>query len=200
MTALLPASIRTKMTRCGRGPNQSPIPSFHGIEKPMSRSVLRPLAATGLLGIVALVIGAQAPAPTPTALDEKTARAVVYLLEKSHMAKPTIDDEIAKKWCKTFLKDLDPQKYVFLKSDINEFLPQATSLDDKIREGNLDFAKQVFARYLQRSDERLKMTNEILAQKPDFTVDESMADDPELLDYPADESEARDRLRKRIKW
>lgn len=165
----------------------------------MSRTVLRPLAATGLLGIVALVIGAQAPAPTPTALDEKTARAVVYLLEKNHMAKPTIDDEIAKKWCKTFLKDLDPQKYIFLKADIDEFLPQATTLDDKIRDGNLDFAKAVFARYLQRSDERLKMTTEILAQKPDFTVDESMADDPEQLDYPADEAEARDRLRKRIK-
>ncbi|WP_435022187.1 carboxy terminal-processing peptidase [Tundrisphaera sp. TA3] len=165
----------------------------------MSRSVLRPVAATGLLGIVALVIGAQAPAPAPTPLDERTARAVVYLLEKSHMAKPTIDDEIAKRWCKTFLKDLDPQKYVFLKADIDEFLPQAVTLDDKIRDGNLDFAKEVFARYLKRSDERLKMATEILAQKPDFTIDESMADDPEQLDYPADEAEARDRLRKRIK-
>ena len=165
----------------------------------MSRSVSRPLAATGLLGLVALVIGAQAPAPTPTPLDERTARAVVYLLEKSHMAKPTIDDDIAKRWCKTFLKDLDPQKYVFLKADIDEYLPQATTLDDKIRDGNLDFAKDVFARYLKRSDERLAMANEILAQKPDFAVDESMADDPELLDYPADEAEAKDRLRKRIK-
>ena len=29
------------------------------------------------------------------------------------MAKPKIDDEIAKQWCKNFLKDLDPQKYYF---------------------------------------------------------------------------------------
>lgn len=167
----------------------------------MSRSVSRLLAATGLLGVVALVVGAQAPAVLqgPTKDDEKTARAVVYLLEKSHMARPTIDDDIAKKWCKTFLKDLDPQKYVFLKSDVDEFLPRATTLDDKIREGNLDFARDVFARYLKRSDERLTMANEIIKEKPDFTIDESMPDDPELIDYPVNEADARDRLRKRIK-
>ena len=165
----------------------------------MSRSVFRPLAAFGLLGIVALVVGAQAPAPVPTTQDEKTAKIVVSLLERSHMAKPTIDDETAKKWCKTFLKDLDPQKYYFLKADVDEFMPQATTLDEKIHEGNLDFAKVVFERFLKRSDERLAMVQEILKQKPDFTLDESIVDDPDNLDYPKDNDEARDRMRKRVK-
>ena len=52
----------------------------------MSRFVFRPIAAFGLLGIVALVVGAQAPAPVPTPQDEKTARRVVSILESSHMA------------------------------------------------------------------------------------------------------------------
>ncbi len=164
----------------------------------MPRSLYRPLAAFGFLGIVALVVGAQAPAPT--AQDERTARRVVELLEKSHMAKPTINDETAKKWCKTFLKDLDPQKYYFLQGDVDEFLPQATTLDDKIHEGNIDFARVVFDRFLKRSDERLVMIRGILQQKPDFTVDESMADDPEKLDWPKDDAEAGDRIRKRIKF
>ena len=165
----------------------------------MSRSVLRPLAAFGILGIVALVVGAQAPPPVPTTLDEKTARIVVTLLERSHMAKPTIDDETAKRWAKMFFKDLDPQKYYFLKADLAEFMPQATTLDEKIHEGNLDFARQVFERLLKRSDERYKMVQEILTQKPDFNVDESMADDADLIDYPADDKEAYDRIRKQIK-
>jgi carboxyl-terminal processing protease len=165
----------------------------------MSRSSIRPLAAFGLLGIVALVVGAQAPAPTPTPQDEKTAKRVVSLLEAGHMAKPTIDDETAKKWCTTFLKDLDPQKYNFLKADVEEFLPQATTLDDKIHEGNLDFAKLVFERYLKRADERLAMAQEILKEKVDFTIDESIIDDPDNIDYPKDSAEARDRMRKRIK-
>ena len=111
------------------------------------------------------------------------------------MAKPTIDDETAKKWCNTFLKDLDPQKYYFLKADVEEFLPQATTLDEKIHEGNLDFSHLVFDRFLKRSDERLAMVQELLKEKPDFTVEESIVDDPDLLEYPKDNAEARDRMR-----
>ncbi len=108
----------------------------------MTRSVLRPLAAFGFVGVVALAVGAQAPDPvTPTSVDERTAKIVVASLEGKHMAKPTIDDETAEKWAKMFFKDLDPQKYYFLKGDIDEFMPQATTLDEKIHEGNLDFAQ-----------------------------------------------------------
>ena len=145
-----------------------------------------------------LWLSARAPAPVPTPQDEKTAKSVVSLLERKHMAKPTIDDETAEKWAKTFLKDLDPQKYYFLKSDVDEFLPQATTLDEKIHEGNLDFSKVVFDRFLKRSDERLAMVQELLKQKPDFTIDESLVDDPENWTIPG-RREARERMRKRIK-
>ena len=130
----------------------------------------------------------------PTPDDQKTAKIVVGLLERSHMAKPKIDDATAVKWCKNFLKDLDPQKYYFEKADVDEFMAQATTLDDKIKEGNLDFAKLVFDRFLKRSDERLATVNELLKQKPDFTVDESIVDDPDKLDYPADAAEAKERM------
>jgi len=163
----------------------------------MPRLAFRPLALIAIMGFIAAVVGAQAPTSRP--LDEDTARVVVNLLELGHMAKPKIDDEIAKKWCQNFLKDLDPQKYYFLKPDIDEFMAQATTLDDKIKEGNLDFAKKVFARFLERTDERLKTALEFLDQKPDFTVDESIDDDPDLIDYPATEDEAKERWRKRIK-
>ena len=165
----------------------------------MSRSSQRLLAASGLTLMVALAVGAQQPSPAPTAQDEKTAKRVVSLLESRHMAKPTIDDETAKKWCATYLKDLDPQKYYFLKADIDEFLPLATTLDDKIHEGNLDFSRLVFDRFLKRSDERLAMVQEILKDKPDFTVEETMVDDPDHTEYPKDNTEARERMRKRIK-
>lgn len=166
----------------------------------MNRSVLRPLAAFGFVGVVALVVGAQAPQGTATtAVDERTAKIVVASLEGKHMAKPVIDDKTAVKWAKMFFKDLDPQKYYFLKADIDEFMPQATTLDEKIHEGNLDFGKQVFARYLKRSEERLKMVEEVLKTKPDFTIDESMGDDPEKFDYPANDAEARERVRQRVK-
>ncbi|MFO0954743.1 MAG: carboxy terminal-processing peptidase [Isosphaeraceae bacterium] len=163
----------------------------------MPRTTLRPLTMIAILGFIAVVVGAQAPTPTP--VDQLTARVVVQLLERGHMAKPKIDDEIAKKWCKTFLKELDPQKIYFVKADIDEFMAQATTLDDKIREGDIDFARKVFDRYLKRSDERLAAVNELLTGKFDFNVDESFVDDPDLYDYPADAAAAKERLRKRLK-
>jgi carboxyl-terminal processing protease len=147
---------------------------------------------------MAVVVGAQAPNPKPA--DQMTASVVVQLVERGHMAKPKIDDETAKKWCKMFLKELDPQKNYFEKADVDEFLAQATTLDDKIREGNLDFPRAVFDRYLKRADERLKTVFELLKQKPDFTVDESIIDDPDLYDYPANAAEAKERWRKKIKF
>ena len=103
---------------------------------------------------------------------------------------PLIDDEIAVKWCDNFIKDLDPQKYYFLKADVEEFKKEAKKLDDQIREGNIDFARKVFERFLKRSDERFKTAMELLKQKFDFTVDESLTDDPEKIDYPVDKAEA----------
>ena len=128
----------------------------------MPRFALRPLALAGILALVAVVIGAQAPSPTD--IDKATAQIVVKLVEQIHMAKPQIDDDIAEKWGRNFIKDLDPQKYYFLKADVDEFLAQATTLDDKVKEGNLDFPKLVFARFLKRCDERLETVKE-MAQK-----------------------------------
>jgi carboxyl-terminal processing protease len=163
----------------------------------MPRLALRPLTLIAILALMAVVVGAQAPAPTNE--DQETAKTVVDLLERQHMARPVIDDEIAVKWCNNFLKDLDPQKFYFLKADIAEFQKEATKLDDQIREGNIDFARRVFERFLQRSDERYQTVQELLKQKFDFTTDEYLTDDPDKIDYPVDKKEADERWRKKIK-
>jgi carboxyl-terminal processing protease len=174
----------------------------------MPRFALRRPGFVALGGVVALLsaalIAAQAPQLRTAPEDELTALTVSRLLERSHLTKPRINDEVAIKWCKNFLGGrgvgLDPLKYYFLKGDVDEFMAQATTLDDKIREGNIDFAKRVFERFLKRSDERYAQAKEILAQEPDFTVDEALVDDPDRLDWPATGEEAKDRLRKWIKY
>jgi carboxyl-terminal processing protease len=163
----------------------------------MPRLALRPLTLIAILALMAVVVGAQAPVPTNE--DQETARTVVDLLERGHMARPVIDDEIAEKWCNNFLKDLDPQKYYFLKADIEEFKKDAKKLDDQIREGNIDFARRVFERFLKRNDERYQTVLELLKQKFDFAADEYVTDDPDKIDYPVDKKEADERWRKRIK-
>jgi carboxyl-terminal processing protease len=164
----------------------------------MPRLAFRPLVLMAILALMAVVVGAQAPVPQPE--DQETARIVVQLLERNHMARPVIDDGIAIKWCDNFIKELDPAKYYFLKADVDEFKKEAKNLDDQVREGNIDFARQVFDRYLVRHDERLKTLMELLKQKHDFTDDEYLSDDMDKIDYPIDKAEAESRLRKKVKF
>jgi carboxyl-terminal processing protease len=164
----------------------------------MPRVAFRPLVLIGILALMAVVVGAQAPVPQPE--DQETARVVVELLEQQHMARPQIDDAIAVKWCDNFIKDLDPAKYYFLKPDVEEFKKEADTLDDRIKEGNIDFAKKVLDRYVARHDERFKTQMELLEQKQDFTVDENLSDDSDKIDFPADKAEADARLRKKVKF
>jgi carboxyl-terminal processing protease len=163
----------------------------------MPRLAFRPLFLTAILALMAVVVGAQAPVPLQE--DQETAKIVVDLLERNHMARPVIDDEIAVKWCDNFIKELDPAKYYFLKADVDEFKKEAKNLDDQVREGNIDFARKVFDRYLVRSDERLKVMLDLLKQKHDFTVDEYISDDADKVDYAADKAQAEERLRKKVK-
>src|SRR5580704_17998675 len=73
-------------------------------QNPMPRVALRPLVLIAVLALMAVIVGAQAPAPQPE--EQEIARIVVELLERGHMARPVVDDEISEKWCARFLKDL----------------------------------------------------------------------------------------------
>jgi len=165
----------------------------------MPRYALRSLSVLGLAAVLATIVGAQAPSLTPAQVDRVTSQVVVKLLEGHHMARPSIDDATAIKWVKTFLKDLDPLKYNFLKADVDEFMAQATTLDDKVKQGDTSFAKVVYERFLKRSDERLVKALALLEKPTDFAADESLSDDIEKLEWPASTDEANDLLRKRIK-
>ena len=154
---------------------------------------------TGVLALAAAVGGAQDPDIQPTQFDKAIVQIVAQLMQRDHLSKPKIDDKVSEKWLTNYIELLDPLKQYFLKPDIEEFNKNADNLDDFMREGDLSFAKDVFTRYLQRADERLEDTLEILKTKPDFTIDESIVDDAKRVDWAADRDEARDRIRKYVK-
>lgn len=169
----------------------------------MPRIVLRRprgfIALSGIAAIIAVLVGAQAPNLEPSELQKLIARRVGQVLEEGHMLRPVINDAVGKRWVVNYLESLDPLKYTFLKADVEEFLPAGPQLDDQLKRGDIDFARTVFERFLKRSDERLADTLEILEHKPDFTIDESIVDDPKRVDYPQTAAEAKDRLRKLLK-
>jgi carboxyl-terminal processing protease len=136
----------------------------------------------------------------PSPYDRVVTRQITKLMEQEHLTKHPLDDEISQRFMDQYLKALDPSKMYFLQADIDEFRQKRNDLDDLVKEGDTEFAFEVFDRYLQRVKERLVDIDELLAMDHDFTVDEEMVIDPDAATYAHDAAEARDKWRKRIKF
>jgi carboxyl-terminal processing protease len=162
--------------------------------------VHRILPVLALTAGLLLLPSRSAAEPTPGKQDETVIKMVCAYLQQAHLARPEIGDEISRRLFQKFLKDLDPTKIYFLKSDIDEFKKYETELKDQLREGDMAFAYKVYNRYLARINERLKLVDEFANAKHDFTAKEALDTDFDHMDYAKDEAELRERWRKRIKF
>ena len=167
-----------------------------------SRKLIAIVCASGL-GIGGLSIGAaQAWArPTqPSHMDRQITVAVAILMEKQHLTGQRLDDKVSERCLETFIKDLDPLKLFFYQSDVDEFMRNRTELDNQFKRADIRFAYDVFARFLARVDERIKIADAELNKQHDFTVDEQMIRDPKAATFARTPEEAADRWRQRVKF
>ena len=148
-----------------------------------------------LMVLVVCAIGAQ-QLVAEKSKDELTAINVCKMMNQFHISKKKIDDKVSAQLFDKFIKDLDPQKLYFLKSDIETYQPYRTELDDLIKGGDVDFAYTLFDLYLERMDERIELAQKLVDQEHDFTVDETIVFDGDELDWAASKEEINDRWRK----
>lgn len=135
-----------------------------------------------------------------TTADRSAATNIYKLLQAQHLLQPTLDDQISERALERYIKGLDPQKMYFMKSDIAEFDALKNSFDDELKKGSYQHAFTIFGRFLERVDKATVVINELLDIQHDFTVDEEMVTDRDLIDYSVDDADLRDRWRKRIKY
>ena len=128
--------------------------------------------------------------PVPGKDDRLVATMVCEFLQEGHVTRPMIGDEISKRLFRRFLKDLDPGKVYFLKSDIDEFKKHETELDDMLLKGDISFAYKVYDRFLERIGQRLKLIDELADTKFDFTVKEYLDTDTAKMEYAANDTGA----------
>jgi carboxyl-terminal processing protease len=133
-------------------------------------------------------------------ISKTVSRIVAKLMQDDHLSKRKLDDTISNRAFEMFIKNLDPTKSYFLQSDIDEFSKWKTELDDQMLKGEFLAAFEVFDRFLQRVDERTDLAAELIGEDHDFTLDEEMITEPDLLSFAKDNAEARDNWRKRIKY
>ncbi len=136
----------------------------------------------------------------PGANDGQIATAIAAMLSRQHLSHHPLDQEISQRCLKSFLKALDPMKMYFYQADVDEFMKSKDELSNAIQRGDVSFAYTVFRRFLQRVDERANLADQLLTERPDFTVDEEMVVDRDTAQYPRDLPEARQCWRKRIKY
>jgi len=147
-----------------------------------------------------LLSAARSELTQPSAMDRETALEVARLLTRDHLSGRKLDDEISQRALKTFLKLLDPWKLYFYQSDVDTFMKSQNDLDDMAGKGDVHFAYKVFEVFLKRVDERVALADELLAVPHDFTADEQMISDRELVRYAQTAADARDKWRQRVKY
>lgn len=136
----------------------------------------------------------------PTGRDTQVTKIISFLMPKNHISADPLNDQISSRALDLFVNTLDPFKLYFYQSDINEFNRYRTTIDDMVRAGDLTPAYTIFNRFLVRIDERLPTTMELLDQGFDFTEDELMATDPDIMAYAVTADDARLRWKKKIKY
>ncbi len=163
-----------------------------------SATLLSGATLAGLLIWSAREIPAELKGPKTN--DRYVTQMVAVLLEKDHLSRQRLNDVIARRGLEMYLEILDPLKVYFLQADVDEFRQERDQLDDRLIRGDITFAYKVFDRYRERMNERIQDIDTILAAEPDYSADEELATDLKSIPFPKDAEEARDRLRRRIKY
>lgn len=125
---------------------------------------------------------------------------IVVLLEKEHYSPKKIDDAFSKKVFAAFLKELDPQKNIFLQSDIDALKKYETKIDDEIHGAPMEFFHAVNTIFEKRLAETQIIYKEVLNNSFDYTIDESWLRNTDSISFPKTVKERDDRWRKTLKY
>ena len=136
----------------------------------------------------------------PKTKYEKILQNVGIVLEQGHYNPKKIDDKFSEEVLKKFENDLDPDKYIFLQSDIDGFKKYKDRIDDEIHGAPLESFYAVTNVYLKRIDEVAASYKEILKHTFDFNKDEYLQTDGDKRSYPATVAERNEYGRKRLKY
>lgn len=123
-----------------------------------------------------------------------------YVLVQGHYEPQQIDDAFSIKVYDEFLERLDPSKRYFLQSDIDEFSAFRTKVDDQINNEDLSFFFLVYNRFMQRTEESKIYYKEILANKFNFDLVETLELDPEKTTYAKTKNDLVNLWNKQLKY
>lgn len=144
---------------------------------------------------------AEGDALRPSPYDPLIAKFVEFTIQHQHFDAPRIDDRISTRWLDAYLDALDPQRWYFLQTDVDEFrAAYGQGLDDALHANHaLDPAFTIYERFQRRVQERLSVARGLLDDPVDFTLPETLPFDRSEGPWPASTAEADDLWRRVVK-
>ena len=158
-----------------------------------SRLVLWLAISTGAIAFVS-------PQPLQAKSDaEQICISVGRLLEEGHYTHQPLNDEVSRKFLRTYLELLDFSHLFFTQKDVDALdAKYGTSIDDDVLLGNLKPAYDIYALYTKRVDERVAKVKELLKQPADFKSDGTIELSRQKASWPKDQDDADQLWRGRV--
>jgi carboxyl-terminal processing protease len=155
-----------------------------------------------ITGLAALFLCADAGAVT---FDAKQSRWITMrvgqILDLHHFLHRPLNDEVSKMQLGFLIDRLDYYHMFFLQSDVDGFRAKyETTLDDAVLDGRSNAGYEIFNRFRQRLNETTNRIERLLGGEFDFTKEERFTVDRHEAKWPADQAEADELWRKRIKY
>lgn len=165
----------------------------------MSRKVL-PFIIIVLCGLGFWAFKYRGEDETTMARRQQLLATVGYILEQKHYDPKVIDDSFSREIFKKYIESLDPEKNVFLASDIQSLQKFQTTIDDEIHGAPLEFFIAAGNIYTKRMGEVTTLYKQVMAKPFDFTVNEKVQLEADSLTHVANETERAESWRKRLKY
>ncbi len=136
---------------------------------------------------------------TELAREQLLSRLVREMLEKQHLGRKPINNDVSKAAFDRYLERLDPGKLFLLEADAEKLKTHAQSIDEQIKVGRLELAEDGD----EILDARLKVVQGIIKEHLktplDLTIDEEHETDSEKRGWCKTDDELRERWRKVLK-
>ncbi len=162
--------------------------------------VILMVVAGSFLAFKTMGTGTRNIATNPPSKYEQILKLVGEMLAQAHYNPQDLNDAFSKKVFTKFMGDLDPDKNMFLKSDLASLKKFETSIDEEIKGSPVEFFLAAGKIFNTRMEQSAAVYLEVLGSPFDFTIDEDVNLDADKLDYAVTEAGRKDRWRKKLKF
>lgn len=157
----------------------------------------------GLVLSIASSAYAQQPASPPTLepsrVQAQAANLSAQFLGRYAYRTVPLDDVLSAHIMTKFIKSLDPDRTLFMQSDIDSFMADSTRIDDAILNEDLKIPFSIFNTYMRRVVDRMTFARSELRQDFDFTVHEDYPISREDAPWAQSQQQSDELWRKRVK-